>query len=241
MLLTTLSALVITAISFCATPTYCTPTGCHAHPATIAQLQIEQPLLTLPSNSNVSLQYVGLGVGIQNYSCSSTTATPKAIGAIATVFDITDYMMQCGIAQSAELGVAYLKAYNKLACRASQNLDVNQCQLKANYEHLDQFGQHWFGDVAGVGVPFFSLPGRGFLSAQKVGDVPAPAGAFDGGKNGFGAVDWLFLPSDGSSRTRRFSEIYRINTAGGAPDPNGCSSGDMVLSSKYTAQYWYYN
>lgn len=83
------------------------------------------------------------------------------------------------------------KAYNHLACQASPNLDVNACQLKANYKYFDHLGHHWFGDVDGVGVPFFSIPGRGFLSAQKVGDIPAPAGAYNGGSNGYGAVDWL--------------------------------------------------
>ena len=239
MSLTLLSGLIAAALLY-VTTAHGVPTECGGERLTMEQLQMKQPLGTLPSNSNATLQYVGLGVGIQNYSCTGPTAAPKSIGAIASIFDITDYMLKCGNAESTEPGVGYLKAYNHLGCQASQDLDVNKCQLKGNYRFFDHLGHHWFGDVGGVAVPFFSIPGRGFLSAQKVGDVPAPAGAFGGGKNGFGPVDWLFLPSDGSSRTSGFSEIYRINTAGGAPDPDGCSSGAKVLSSKYTAEYWYF-
>ena len=71
--------------------------------------------------------HVGLGVGIQNYSCSSITGTPTSIGAIASVFDITNYSLNHGIKASTELGVGYYNAYDKLACQASQNLDDNTC------------------------------------------------------------------------------------------------------------------
>lgn len=205
---------------------------------TMKDLQGQQALRGLPSNHNVTLQYVGLGMGIQNYSCEDTAATPQSIGAIASVFDITDYLLQGG--NATEIGVGYLKAYSRLSCQASQNLDNNKCQLKANYKFFDHLGHHWFSDIHGQGVPSFSIPGRGFLSAQKVGDVPAPKNAFPGLRPGTGAVDWLFLPSDGSSRTIALSEVYRINTAGGKPDPSACTGGMRVVTVKYTAIYWYY-
>ncbi|KAK5163064.1 uncharacterized protein LTR77_010999 [Saxophila tyrrhenica] len=230
-------AILLGALSL-ASPCYCAPATCHGQGLTLAQLQKQQPRQTLPSNSNATLQHVGLGIGVQNYTCATTTASPQAVGAIASVFDITQYKLQCGQTPPG-LTASYLRAYERLKCQASQNLDVNNCQLKANYRFFDHLGHHWFGIVDGQGTPFFSVPGRGFLSAQKTGAAEAPADAY-GGQTGFGAVDWLFLPSDGSPHSQVFSEVYRIDTAGGAPDPNGCGGGKKVLSYKYAAEYWYY-
>ena len=210
---------------------------------TLQHLQMMQPLEGLPSNDNVTLRHVGLGVGIQNYSCASMTATPTRIGAIASVFDITSYSLSHGIKASTDLGVAYYKAYVKLPCQASQNLDDNTCQMKANSNGLQHLGHHWFQLVNSVGVPYFSIPGDNLslVSAQKVGDVAAPTDAYGGGKTGHGAVDWLLLTRDGSpANVGPFTEIYRILTCGGKPDPNGCSSGMEILSYKYTALYWYF-
>ena len=224
---------------------YCLPAdGCNnaanRQSLSTSQLQAKQPTQSLPANTNVTLQFVGLGVGIQNYSCSSTSAVPKSIGAIATLFDATGYLQDCGNPKTSKLSTRYLKAYNRQHCQASQNLDDDSCQEEINILDLPLLGHHYFGSVNGAGVPFFDIYSGDFLSAQKTGDIPAPPDAFDGGANGHGAIDWLFLPSDGSSRTSGLSEVYRINTAGGNADPAGCSSGDAVISYKYSAEYWFY-
>lgn len=226
--------------ALCIPADMCGRTSRGAQELTANQLQAKQPTQSLPANNNVTLQYVGLGIGIQNYSCASTTATPKSIGAIATLFDATEFLQQCGNPKSSKLSARYLKAYLKQDCQASQNLDDSSCQDAANLLHLPTLGNHYFGSVNGAGVPFFNIDNGDFLSAQKVGVSPAPATAFNGGKNAFGPVDWLFLPSDGSDRTVGLSEVYRINTAGGNADPQGCASGDAVLSYKYAAEYWFY-
>jgi hypothetical protein len=162
-----------------------------------------------------------------------------SIGAIATLYDATAYLAGCNDPTLSTLSGDYLDAYNKLKCQASTNLD-DTCQLKSNIDNLPLLGHHFFINVNGAGVPFFNIyNNRGSLSAQKTGDVPAPAGSPDGG-SGFGAVDWLFLPSDGSSRSSVLTEGYRINTAGGNPDPSGCASGEKVLSFKYAAEYWFF-
>ena len=210
------------------------------HELTVQQLQQRQPTASLVSNSNVTLQYVGLGVGIQNYSCSSTTATPQAIGAIATLFDITEFL-QVTKDTSSTLSNKYLKMYQKQSCQANPtDLSDNSCEESINALHFSELGKHYFASINGAGVPSFDIYGQAFLSAQKVGDISAPDNAYGGGRQGFGAVDWLFLPSDGSSRSSGLSEVYRINTAGGNPDPNGCQSGESVLTYKYAAEYWFY-
>jgi hypothetical protein len=203
-------------------------------------LQSRQPTQGLPSNSNVTLQRIALGVGIQNYSCASTTSTPTSIGAIATLFDVQPWLQQCGNLQTSDLSRAYLKAYNQQSCQASTDLDNNDCQTEINFLNFPVIGHHWFNSINGAGVPFFEIIPTGQISGQKVGDVPAPSGAFNGGKNGHGAVDWLFLTSDSSGLTSGLSEVYRIHTAGGNPAPDGCASGEKVLSYKYAAEYWFY-
>lgn len=207
---------------------------------TVNQLQTKQPTQTLPANNNVTLQYIALGVGIQNYSCASTSATPESIGAIATLFDVTGYLQECGNPKTSKLSAQYLKAYNQEACQASQDLDDDSCQQGANFMDFDILGKHYFGKPNGAGVPFFDIHDKAFLSAQKTGSCVAPDSAYGGGKKGFGAVDWLFLPSDDSDRNQGLSEVYRINTAGGLPDPAGCAGGDATLSYKYVAEYWFF-
>lgn len=226
--------------ALCVPADMCSRTARGASQLSTEELQAKQPTQSLPATNNVTLQYVALGVGIQNYSCASTTATPKSIGAIATFFDATEFLQECGDPKSSKLSARYLKGYLKQSCQASQDLDDSSCEDAVNFLHLPTLGNHYFGPVNGAGVPFFNIDSGDFLSAQKTGASPAPATAFDGGKHGFGAIDWLFLPSDGSDRTVGLSEVYRINTAGGNADPQGCASGDAVLSYKYVAEYWFY-
>jgi hypothetical protein len=204
----------------------------------LQDLQTQQPTNSLVSNSNVTLQFVGLGVGVQNYSCASTTAAPKSIGAIATLFDVTATLQKNSDLTSA-LSTKYLQNYEKVACTASTNLDDNSCEESINTLNLPLLGKHFFASINGAGVPSFDIYNGDFLSAQKIGDVPAPAGAY-AGQNGVGAVDWLFLPQDGSGQSVGLTEVYRINTAGGSPSPTQCSTGVSQFSVKYAAEYWLY-
>lgn len=209
---------------------------------TVEQLQTDQPTISpLASNSNATLQYVGLGLGVQNYTCASKNAAPKSDGAIATLFDITDYLEGTSDLTS-NLSMKYLKAYQNEACWPNNvTLTDDTCQENINSElcGFDILGKHYFAEINGTGVPSFDIYDRAFLSAVKAGDVHAPPNAY-AGKDGVCAVDWLFLPSDGSSRTYGLSEVYRINTAGGTPRSDACSKGNSTISIKYAAEYWFY-
>ena len=206
----------------------------------IQQLQVQQPTLTgLASNTNATLQYVGLGVGVQNYTCASTTATPKSVGAIATLFDVTEFL-QGTTDLSSNISAVYLKAYEGQSCKPNPaDLSDHSCEENVNRLNFDVLGEHFFANVNGAGVASFDIYSQSFLSAVKAGDVKAPSNAYDG-SNDAGAVDWLFLPSDGSSRTFGTSEGYRINTAGGTPTSDQCSDGKSAFSVKYAAEYWFY-
>lgn len=194
-------------------------------------LQQNQPLHSLPSNGNATLRAVGLGVGIQNYSCSSEATEAQSVGAIATVFDITEHLLAHDTANWNKLSERYYETYDRLQCQASQNLKRSECENRVNEWHFDVLGRHWFRSINGKSVPFFDLPRYGFLSAQKVGATPSPKS---------NAIDWLFLTSDDSPRTEGLCEAYRIFTVGGKADPAGCRSGKKVLSEKYVAMYWFY-
>ncbi|KAK3714499.1 hypothetical protein LTR37_007805 [Vermiconidia calcicola] len=238
LLFLTISSLLSSAYCAPAPPRYPDSSSRHTRQVSVQRLQTNQPTLSLPSNSNVTLQYVALGVGVQNYSCE--TGAPESIGAIATLFDITDYLQQKG---RSRVGKHYLQAYERQTCQASQNLDDNTCETSINYLDFSVLGHHFFTPVGDAAAPIFEIyDDQRLLSAQKVGVVPAPARAYDG-EEGFGAIDWLFLPSDGSQRTVGLSEVYRIHTAGGSPDPEGCAAvpAETVLSYKYVAQYWFYS
>lgn len=213
-----------------------------AKPTSLAlvDLQTKQPTDNLPSNSNVTLQFVGLGVGVQNYSCASTTSAPKSIGAIATLFDITA-LLQHTADVTSNLTTDYLKLYQKKSCVIdASNLADDSCEESINILQFPILGKHYFANINGAAVPSFAINNGDFLSAQKVGDVAAPVDAYDG-SSGAGAVDWLLLVADGTGRSVGLSEVYRINTAGGAPESTQCSTGVTQFSVKYAAEYWFYD
>ena len=57
-------------------------------------LQNQQPLNGLTSNQNVTLKHVGLGIGLQNYTCNGTAYVQSlpGSGGYATLYDVTDYL-----------------------------------------------------------------------------------------------------------------------------------------------------
>ena len=203
-------------------------------------LQSEQPTNGLPSNLNVTLQFVGLGVGVQNYSCASATSEPVSVGAVATLFDVTSQLKKRNDS-SADLSNQYLRHYKTKACTPNTaDLSDDSCQESINTLHLPRLGVHYFDNIDGAPVPSFDLRRNDeFLSAQKVGDVPAPIGPHHG-QNSAGAVDWLLLTKDGSGRSVGLTEAYRINTAGGTPVQGACGTGEKEVHVKYVAEYWFF-
>lgn len=194
----------------------------------------------LPSNNNATFKYVALGLGVQNYTCASTSATPVAAGALATLFDATNAYAKFPalIDHSTE---PYLKIYEKQSCSKFGNPNVadDSCEQKANFARLPVIGHHYFANINGKGVPSFDVQ-HDYLSCAKYGDVKAPSDAYAGSNNA-GAVDWLFLADDTNGRTHGLKEVYRVETVGGVPAAGACSSGAKSIGVKYAAQYWFYN
>jgi hypothetical protein len=178
----------------------------------------------LPS-TNVTLQIVAIGRGIQNYTCSAVGAVPVQLGAVATLYDATAL---------AWTDLALLHTIPPIIV----NKPLPPGYLAQSGQHFDVIGHHFFDSA---GTPTFILseatpPRAGFMA--KTASVSAPAGASKG-PAGTGAVAWLDLTNKPGYVQKNVTQVYRVETAGGNSYPNCTSIG--VQSVQYAAEYWFYN
>ncbi|TAQ86681.1 hypothetical protein B7494_g5004 [Chlorociboria aeruginascens] len=199
------------------------PTDCVADGYGTPTIPVSGDATELPT-TNLTLQYIALGRGIQNYSCSAVGAIPVSIGAIATLFDATQF--------------------------ATSNIDAfNNLPTTAVYHDLPAAGADFILD----GVPPLSVLGNHFFAADttptfeltavskslrgaKTADIKAPASA-NIGPAGTGAVDWLQLVNKDTSVG--LSMVYRVSTAGGSATPT--CNGTSIITFQYSAAYWFYD
>ncbi|KAH8750328.1 hypothetical protein F5883DRAFT_577907 [Diaporthe sp. PMI_573] len=227
--------------------------------------------IDLPAPSmNLTVTYVALGHGIQNYTCASENATAIPIGALAVLYDITPvYPGISSISLSAE-------DFNDLSANVlwKTAIPLNLIDAAAQGPGSPLPESHYQADAAnpfpaspsdlGLGgirakflgfhyfdaesAPTFDLVGSAdpvglFFSGEKTGDVKAPADA-DKGVLGTGAIDWLQLGDNGRGLSRDVALVYRVVTAGGvaqACSVSGANDPGQALSVPYTAQYWFYS
>lgn len=200
----------------------------HALPSQEKSYLPSQPLNGLPApDSSLTLKYVALGLGWQNYTCANESTAPVSIGANAHLFDATTLLSsRVGSTQVATLPSAALTEWYDLGTPFVGG---------APFDGLPYLGHHFF---AGGGIPSFDLSTPGlFLSAEKDADVPAPSGSCPGPLK-TGAVDWLYLAYNGSFQDVGLDAVYRVETAGGDP-PTTCSTTGLV-QIPYGAEYWFY-
>lgn len=177
-----------------------------------------------PPPNNFKVQAITLGRGIQNYTCeSNSTAPPKPIGAIATLYDATPFLSFLPTAEGDDL----------LALLPSFLVSLNPDNLNSAF--LPVQGHHWFD---AKGTPVFDLGELGFFKGKKNANISAPHDSFKGPYNqGVGAVDWLKLcPVPG---TYKLNRTYRVETAGGKP-PATCEGQPEAIQVEYAAQYWFF-
>ncbi|KAF7870492.1 hypothetical protein EAF04_004236 [Stromatinia cepivora] len=175
----------------------------------------------LPSPSG-TLAYVALGRGIQNYTCSAVGATPVALGAVASLYDATEYA-KCNSAALNNL--PNIAVYTNLPSTTSDR-----------FLGLKTLGKHFF-DASGT--PTFDLyTVSKILYSAKTGDVVAPMNASPGPAD-TGAVDWLSLSAKATYTSVGLTEVFRVETAGGN-SINPCTKAG-VQSVQYAAQYWFYS
>ena len=183
----------------------------------------------LPEPAGLSLFQVVIGRGTQNYTCdlANATATPVAVGAVATLFNVS-----CIAADMPAL-------LEKLPAIAL-DLPIPTSDDPNSPIVQDMSGHHYFTDST---TPFFNLDtslhqyGMGALAKANASD--APSGAYVGQYGqGDGAVQWLKLAASTTDTTdNKWKAIYRLNTAGGVP-PTSCTGLQPAFEIQYAAEYW---
>ncbi|PSK51876.1 hypothetical protein B9Z65_3143 [Elsinoe australis] len=181
-----------------------------------------------------SLSHVVIGRGTQNYTCdtSNSSAVPVAVGAVATLFNVT-----CLAVESPDL-VARLA---NIALDLPIPFNVQDDADSPSYYGLS--GYHYFLDGT---TAFFNLDtdkhtfGEGAF--KKANATDAPQGSMVGPKNkGNGAVPWLLLKAyQGYGDFQVYTEVYRVRTAGGSP-PKTCAGQKANIQIQYATEYWFYS
>ncbi|KAJ3981916.1 putative malate dehydrogenase [Lentinula detonsa] len=196
----------------------------------VSTASIDTSGTTLPAPS-FATSFIGLGVGMQNYTCGSA-GTYLSTGALADLFDVS-----CLVGQSSfnTLQTTAFAVWNSsTSTSVSSTSDVLSSAGVLSSPII--LGQHYFitNPVTGSGLSpkwdFTSnaLAGNAdaFVVATKVDDVAAPTGSAD--------VDWLYLTNLTGTLA---NEVYRIDTQGGQP-PASCMAGSADITVKYTSMYW---
>ncbi|CAG8189568.1 unnamed protein product [Penicillium salamii] len=193
-------------------------------------LNATKPPLPAPS-ANLTLKYVALGRGTQNYTCPSNSSSnrrsivkPEATGAVATLFDAS-----CLAAASGSLlhEVSPLISTTPLGSLAFMAALVAQGTRSTNLI----IGEHYFN---GDGDPLFDLTlsgSKSWIATNKEAAVPAP-NSTSGSSND---VPWLKL----GYKKGHGIEVYRVVTSLGNP-PSTCAGQNATILVPYAAEYWFY-
>ncbi|KAK7525803.1 uncharacterized protein IWZ02DRAFT_374591 [Phyllosticta citriasiana] len=176
----------------------------------------------------LTLSHVAVGRGTQNYTCSGLSATesPKALGAVATLFNAT-----CAAANSPSL------LYDTPAIALQYDIPTAASALEAYSILLS--GHHYFTNAS---TPFFNLDTAdhnwGVVALQKAASASAPSTG-SGAAASNGSCAWLQLAARDEPGLA-WKEVYRLNTAGGnAPDT--CEDIDGDFEVQYAATYWFWS
>ncbi|KAJ7635063.1 hypothetical protein FB45DRAFT_1057001 [Roridomyces roridus] len=192
-------------------------------------LPLNQSVLIAPS---VGPSYIGVAVGVQNYTCTASTGTWTNVGAVAELFDIS-----CLYGEPEFLNMSQI-AYQMWELMPPTEPILNLINYFAAFRASMVLGQHYFVQsptVTGLSPKWdftsASLAGHAdaFVIGAKAGDMPSP--------NGPSAVDWLMLNNVQGSLAK---QVFRINTVGGMP-PTSCAPGANPISVKYASAYWLFN
>jgi len=198
---------------------------------------LSEAKLPLPSNQTAltaptgAPSFVAVAVGVQNYTCNSTSLTYSNVGAVAELFDIS-----C-LSGSPEFNKIQNDAF-KIWNNSASSVRPQQVIKKLGHD-LPVLGQHYYVPNPNIttGSPAISPKwdftsgaengdAEAYVIGAKVASLPAPSGKND--------IDWVQLKKVEGALA---DAIYRVDTKGGQP-PASCTAGAPLLSVKYTAQYW---
>ncbi|RHZ46654.1 uncharacterized protein CDV56_104344 [Aspergillus thermomutatus] len=147
------------------------------------------PALPAPSHG-LKLKLVALGRGTQNYTCSSSdeSASPVAVGAVATLFDAS-----CLVSHSPTILHELPSAMSKVSTDALGLFAMLLGQMTSRTSSGLILGEHYF---TGTGAPMFDLRIGGhkdWIRAKEGSSVPAPSQSSSHSKDGDQNVPWLQL------------------------------------------------
>ncbi|KAJ7124346.1 hypothetical protein C8R44DRAFT_734847 [Mycena epipterygia] len=223
-----LSALASTALLVSAGPTLAAREyECCETAKAVMDLPKNQTALVSPTTAPL---FVMLGVGIQNYTCSSTTSTYVSIGAVASLFDVS-----C-LDQKPEFSTIQTTAFN-IWNRSPPAATATSIGSRVDAPKL--LGFHYFvTSPSGTGIsPIWDFRSTGkfagnstaYVIGAKVGDIAAPTTPATN-------IDWLAL---NNAQGALASKIFRVDTINGQP-PTSCVPGSTPIEVKYTAKYYLY-
>jgi hypothetical protein len=167
---------------------------------------------------------VVLGRGTQNYTCATSTAAavPAAYGAYAELYDAS-----C-LAQNYPSVLRALPAMLLDMETKKVHALLGLCSVLDNRVEV---GLHFFRDATTPVFEFRKSRSKDIFIGKKAEGVPAPSDAEPGS---YGAVDWLKLVAIEGSRG--FSQVYRVNTAGGKA-PKTCEGMPARFEVPYATEY----
>ncbi|KUI57936.1 hypothetical protein VP1G_05229 [Cytospora mali] len=173
-----------------------------------AQMPTASPTALPGISSGLILKHVAIGRGTQNYTCDTTdeTASPSAVGAVATLFnasciaatypDLLNMLPRVALAFNLTESSSYLS--NLLPADTKDTLAPGNYMIS---------GHHYFLNTT---TPFFNLDTTngelGEVPCAKAASVSAPADA-PTGQQGEKAVAWLKLQAR-EGATGRLEEVY---------------------------------
>jgi len=208
------------------------PGTCDLSKTVIPLSSAQQTALGSPTTP---LAAVGLGFGVQNYTCSSNNVFVST-GAVAELFDISCIASS----NSALLSTIDNDLFNLWNSSRAGDVTIQQLiqALPNVVPDCTILAQHYFIQNSAGGIS----PAWDFRATSKFQGV---AGALFVGKslantpdaNPTKNIPWLHI---GKVSGDISDEIYRISTVGGVA-PTSCVSGTTKdISVKYTSQYWFY-
>jgi len=233
----TLLPTLMLALSVVAAPS--TPIAPASKPTSNPTVLLANVTIPIPAGAALAapagpVEFLGLGVGVQNYTC--TAGAYVSTGAVAELVDIsclaTDPSKAAAFTALPDIAMA---AWSKAP--ASITAQTLTTTLSGSIGPIKSLGQHFFiaDPVAGsTGLsPEWNFVEsqknpQAFVVAAKTGTINSP----DGTQN----VPWLSL-SNIAGEGELATQVYRLNTRLGQP-PATCTVGTADISVKYVANYY---
>lgn len=199
----------------------------------ISNIDFPQNQTALVAPTNLTLNHIGLALGIQNYTCSQSNNF-TSIGAVAQLIDASCFAASDKFHQLPDLLFQEWSSYNSSSI---QDL-IAAMHVTSPPEIL---AQHYFvtNPTTGQGVsPKWDFTSSGkfngtqdaFIVAKSKASLPAPTNATTD-------VAWLDVVN---VEGKIADEVFRTDTRGGQP-PASCTFGQTEdISVKYVSYYYFF-